>query len=175
MSLELNEDDIKHVSTYKVALIKAEEDYLKMCGWKLIERQRLASRWTNPRYTISYSRNHAILIENNKWMVIQTDARYINHSCDPNCIIDNDLRLITVRPVNEGEELTINYHIVYEGEDPGFWDPRWSFKCCCGAKNCQGIIDKYITIDGKPWYPGIYEIRKKAYIVEKSEMVVNTV
>jgi hypothetical protein len=118
---------------------------------------------------------YAILIEHNKWMIIQTDARYINHSCDPNCVIDNELRLITVRPVNKGEELTINYHIVYEGEDPGFWDPRWSFKCCCGAKNCQGIIDKYITIDGKPWYPGIYEIRKKAYIVEKSEMVVNTV
>ena len=117
---------------------------------------------------------YAILIEYNKWMVIQTDARYINHSCDPNCIIDNDLRLITVRPVNEGEELTINYHIVYEGEDPGFWDPRWSFKCCCGAKNCQGIIDKYITIDGKPWFPGIYEIRKKDYIVENPEMLVNS-
>jgi hypothetical protein len=115
---------------------------------------------------------YAILIGYNNWMIIQTDARYINHSCDPNCVIDNELRLVTVRRVKEGEELTISYNIVYEGEDPGFWDPRWSFKCCCGAKNCQGIIDKYITINGNPWYPGIYEIRKKAYIVENPAIVI---
>lgn len=117
---------------------------------------------------------YAILIENNKWMVIQTDARYINHSCNPNCVVDNELRIITVRPINEGEQLTISYNIVYEGEDPGFWDPRWSFRCCCGAKNCQGNIDKYITIDGNPWYPGIYEIRKKAYVIEKPPMIIDS-
>ena len=118
---------------------------------------------------------YAILIGNNEWMIIQTDARYINHSCDPNCKIDNELRLVTIRPVKEGEELTISYNIVNEGEDPGFWDPRWSFKCCCRAKNCQKIIDKYIMPDGNPWYPGVYEIRKKAYSVENPMIIINPV
>jgi len=128
------------------------------CSWNLVPDEEIC---------------YAILIENNNWMIIQTDARYINHSCDPNCKIDNELRLITVRPVSKGEELTISYNTVNEGENPGFWDPRWSFNCCCGAKNCQGIIDKYISVDGNPWYPGIYEIHEEPSIAEEAEIINN--
>ena len=96
---------------------------------------------------------YAILVSNGNWMLPETKCKYINHSCNPNCIIADRLQVRTIREVKKGEELTISYNIVYENEDPGIWDSRWTFKCECKSKNCQGIIDKYITNDGKPWYP----------------------
>ncbi len=96
---------------------------------------------------------YAILIDNRNWMIIESDARYINHSCDPNCIINDNLEVITIRPVFKDEELTVRYNLVHNNENPGSWDPRWSFKCLCGSKICQGNINKYINEDGSEWHP----------------------
>ncbi|MFX1381204.1 MAG: SET domain-containing protein-lysine N-methyltransferase [Promethearchaeota archaeon] len=96
---------------------------------------------------------YAILVSDDQWMIIKTDARYINHSCDPNCIINESLEVVTIRPVNKDEEITVRYNVVYKNENPGMWDNRWSFKCLCGSKICQGVIDKYINEDGSEWKP----------------------
>ncbi|MFX1239062.1 MAG: SET domain-containing protein-lysine N-methyltransferase [Promethearchaeota archaeon] len=96
---------------------------------------------------------YVIWISFQQWMVIKTDARYINHSCDPNCIIDNDLNVMTTRPVTQGEELTISYNTVRNDENPGEWDQRWSFPCKCGSRKCIGVIDKYMREDGTMWTP----------------------
>ncbi len=93
--------------------------------------------------------NYVLWVDDAKWIIPLTSARYINHSCDPNCIVDERLNVITTRPVQKGEELTITYNVI-DGADPGLWDSRWSFQCKCGAQNCQGYINKYITGDGKP-------------------------
>ena len=94
---------------------------------------------------------YAIWIDNAKWLILKTDARYINHSCYPNCVIDDDLIIRTIKPVKKGEELTIIYNLIYEDENVGLWDDRWTFSCQCGSKNCQGLINKYITIKEIPW------------------------
>jgi hypothetical protein len=100
----------------------------------------------------------AIWISTGNWMLPETDSKYINHSCNPNCIIDENLQIRTIRDVKKGEELTIIYNVVNENENPGVWDPKWTFKCQCKSENCQAIIDKYITVDGKPWHPKDLEI-----------------
>src|SRR5882724_9402981 len=51
-------------------------------------------------------------IEQDRWMVPQSRARHINHSCDPNCYISKKLDVITLRKVHKGEELTIMYNEV---------------------------------------------------------------
>lgn len=79
-------------------------------------------------------------------MIPLTNARYINHSCDPNCEIDVDLNVRTIRSVKQGEELTINYHAAdMEGfvKNPGdiyFWDECWTFDCLCGIPTCMKLI-----------------------------------
>jgi SET domain-containing protein len=62
-------------------------------------------------------------------------ARYINHSCDPNCEVENTGRtiwIVAARNIQEGEELSYDYgYAVKNYED----NP-----CNCGAKNCCGYI-----------------------------------
>ena len=42
---------------------------------------------------------HAILLEGEEWMVPTTAARFINHSCAPNCTVDDTLAVITLRAI----------------------------------------------------------------------------
>jgi len=62
-------------------------------------------------------------------------ARYVNHSCDPNCEAVNDrgkIWVVAVRDIEPGEELTYDYG--YDIEH--FLD----HPCYCGSKNCVGYI-----------------------------------
>src|SRR5215471_8219904 len=62
-------------------------------------------------------------------------ARYINHSCDPNCQTEQFGRIIWIvatRDIQAGEELTYNYGYEIDDEPP---EP-----CHCGAKHCCGYI-----------------------------------
>ena len=62
-------------------------------------------------------------------------ARYINHSCDPNCksdIIGGRIWIIAIRDIQTGEELSYDYGYELDG-----YEQR---PCRCGAKNCCGYI-----------------------------------
>ena len=64
-------------------------------------------------------------------------ARYINHSCDPNCDVDITTRaiwIVALRHIRDGEELTYNYGYEY---DPATYR---DFPCRCGAKHCRDYI-----------------------------------
>ena len=96
---------------------------------------------------------HALLLDGDRWLVPESDARYINHACEPNCRIEPGSRVVTTQAVQAGEEFTINYHRVTAAEmreDPAafFWDPRWSFDCACGSPACVGRVDGY-RMDGE--------------------------
>lgn len=67
--------------------------------------------------------------------VERNPARFLNHSCAPNCEaeqIDGRIWICTIRPVARGEELTFNYG--YDLED--YRDHR----CGCRAQDCVGFI-----------------------------------
>src|SRR5438094_5155920 len=52
-----------------------------------------------------------------RWIIAQSNVRHINHSCDPNCYIADNLDLITLRKVYKGEELPIMYNRVTPERD----------------------------------------------------------
>ncbi|RME55377.1 SET domain-containing protein-lysine N-methyltransferase [Candidatus Woesearchaeota archaeon] len=63
------------------------------------------------------------------------DAKYINHSCNPNCetqIINNRIWIVAIKDIKKGEEITYNY-----GYD---LDSYKDHPCKCGSKNCIGYI-----------------------------------
>ena len=62
-------------------------------------------------------------------------ARFLNHSCSPNCEaqLDQDrIWIIAARDIRAGEELTFNYGFDLE-------DYR-DFPCSCGSPGCVGFI-----------------------------------
>jgi hypothetical protein len=62
-------------------------------------------------------------------------ARFINHSCSPNCdyrIADRRILIYAARPIAAGEELFIDYSFSPEGE---------RVPCRCGSPQCRGQIN----------------------------------
>jgi SET domain-containing protein len=59
-------------------------------------------------------------------------ARYINHSCDPNCeaiVTKRTIWIVALRDIQVDEELSYNYGLTAK-----------QYRCCCGSKNCCGYI-----------------------------------
>lgn len=91
---------------------------------------------------------YVISFEPGRWLIPRSDARWLNHSCAPNCRFLDDGAVLTVRAVRAGEELTIPYdwadrEAVARHPEHYFWDERWSFECRCGEPGCRGVIDRY--------------------------------
>ncbi len=68
-------------------------------------------------------------------------ARWINHSCDPNCeAVEEDGRIFieSIRDIPPGEELAYDYNYIL----PERHTPRMKkrFPCHCGAAACRGTI-----------------------------------
>ena len=57
---------------------------------------------------------------------------YINHSCDPNCGIKNNLQVVAMRDICSGEEISFDY-AMSESSD-------YSMKCACGSPVCRKVI-----------------------------------
>jgi SET domain-containing protein len=67
------------------------------------------------------------------------DARFINHSCDPNCEAIEDRGRIWIdamRAIRTGEELTYDYAYASVGDDDAH------YACTCGAAGCRRTIIK---------------------------------
>jgi SET domain/PHD-zinc-finger like domain/F/Y rich C-terminus/PHD-like zinc-binding domain/PHD-finger/F/Y-rich N-terminus len=68
-------------------------------------------------------------------------ARYINHSCDPNCFsrtvtVENGRRVIVIfskRQIKRGEELCYDYQFPFDDND--------RVECACGAARCKGWMN----------------------------------
>ena len=79
---------------------------------------------------------------NKKWDIDgnmpENTAKFINHSCDPNCtfeIKNNQIWIKARKNIKMGEELSYNYGFDLDGYK--------KYPCRCGAKNCVGyILDK---------------------------------
>ena len=69
-------------------------------------------------------------------------ARYINHSCAPNCdaVEDEDERIFieAARAIRRGEELTYDYNFILEERHTPA--QKKLFPCWCGARNCRGTM-----------------------------------
>tara|TARA_A100001015_G_C14820556_1_gene644515 strand:- start:462 stop:947 length:486 start_codon:yes stop_codon:yes gene_type:complete len=78
---------------------------------------------------------------NNKYDIdgspLYNNARYINHSCNPNCevdIIDNQIWIISLKKIKSGEELNYDYGYPFDKDD------YKDHICKCGSEQCIGYI-----------------------------------
>jgi SET domain-containing protein len=68
-------------------------------------------------------------------------ARYVNHSCDPNCEADamgDRIFITSIRDIPAGAELTYDYNMEAPSPLPRDWRRRYA--CRCGTPRCRGAI-----------------------------------
>jgi SET domain-containing protein len=125
-------------------------------GIELIEYQgkRMTHAEADEHYEGDVDSGHTFLFTLNEHYVIDgnqngNDARWINHSCDPNCealLIENEdgdpakdrVVIESLREIRRGEELTYNYGIVLEERHTARLKKLW--ECRCGSPKCTGTL-----------------------------------
>jgi len=71
------------------------------------------------------------------------DARWINHSCEPNCEAQENssgkkVFIIALRDIAAGEELFYDYGLILDGRITKTL--RRQYQCLCGAPDCRGTM-----------------------------------
>jgi SET domain-containing protein len=86
--------------------------------------------------------NHAIQFDKAKWRDSKGCARFINHSCEPNCGIKKLFKVVAMRAIRKGEEITWDYEMTEKSK----W---WKMKCRCGSPICRKTIGNYLNMPKK--------------------------
>ncbi len=73
------------------------------------------------------------------YIMPESPGVFLNHSCDPNAGINRNKRLIAIKDIKKGDEITFDYSTTM---DENFW----TMKCLCGFDNCRGIITDFDKI-----------------------------
>ena len=68
-------------------------------------------------------------------------ARWINHSCRPNCEAEEDagrVFIVALRKIKPGEELFFDYGLILDERQTA--KVRKRYECRCGARACRGTM-----------------------------------
>lgn len=115
------------------------------------------------RYDDSEGRHHTFLFVLDDDIVLDArfggnDARFLNHSCDPNCeteIDDDKVWIKAIKPIKPDEELLYDYRFEWQDEyEPE--DIRY-YACRCGTEKCRGtivLVPKYLRPTIRQWLAG---------------------
>ncbi len=81
------------------------------------------------------TKDHAIQIDEDKFVDYDGIGRYFAHSCEPNCGFNGNFVIVAMQDISNGEELTFDYEMCE--------DSYWKMQCKCGCKNCRGTIGAF--------------------------------
>ncbi|HEY6240110.1 MAG TPA: SET domain-containing protein-lysine N-methyltransferase [Burkholderiales bacterium] len=117
-------------------------------GTRVIEYtgERVSHRVADRRYPSADWSPHTMLFTVDRKTVIDatrhgSSARWINHSCSPNCeALDDEGRIYieAIRDIRPGEELTYDYNLrLEERHTPA---AKSEYPCHCGEQCCRGTL-----------------------------------
>lgn len=128
--LELAPSGIHRWGVYALEPIPPRRKVIEYTG------ERISRRETKRR---DARKLHYLFTLDNYWTldgaVGGSGAEYINHSCEPNLramITKGHILYMSKRPIEPGEELTVDYHFPKDVE---------CVICRCGASTCRGTIN----------------------------------
>ena len=140
-SFEIRASPMQGLGAFATQPIPADVRLIEYAG------ERLTPLQADERYPdVDDERHHTFLFAIDDDIVIDAavggnDARFLNHSCDPNCdavIDDARIWIETIRPIAVGEELAYDYaYVLEERHSPA---AKRRYPCHCGAAQCRGTI-----------------------------------
>ena len=140
---KVKKSKIHSTGIFATSNIKKKIDIIEYLGEKITKKEGdIRSEKRIKRYLDSSKTGSVYIFElNNKYDIdgspLYNKARYINHSCDPNCEVEIKKKKIWItskKYIKDGDELTYDYGYPFDPEDYS------DHKCVCGSKNCIGYI-----------------------------------
>ncbi len=92
----------------------------------------------NPYHTFFFSLENGKLIDGG---VDGSDARWINHACEPNCEAREEkgrVYIYSLRDLQRGEELNYDYGLILDERQTKAL--KKAYECRCGAPTCRGTM-----------------------------------
>jgi uncharacterized protein len=139
---EIRNSQIAGKGAFALQRIPAKKRLIEYTG------ERVSHEVADKRYEEEEAKGntHTVLFAVDDKIVIDAgvdgnDARFFNHSCDPNCtsrIVRKRVYLYTLREIMPGEELVYDYEIPNEGESEE--EALRKYPCHCGSDNCRRTL-----------------------------------
>jgi SET domain-containing protein len=143
--VEARNSKIHGRGVYAIAPIKKGTRVLEYLGDRITHAEadrRYTKKRENDGHTFLFIASHRTVIDA---AVRGNDARFINHSCNPNCetaIIEvagrNRVFIDAIRNIKPGEELGYDYQLTWDSTDEP--EEIALYACRCGAKRCRGTM-----------------------------------
>jgi len=86
---------------------------------------------------------HPIDEKGNKriYLLPEFPSMYMNHSCEPNAGVKENIHLVAIKDIKKGDEINIDYSTLFlEG---------WKMECQCDSDKCRGVISTFDTLNPK--------------------------
>lgn len=76
------------------------------------------------------------------YLDLEEPARLVNHSCQPNAGVVDDLFLVALTDIGPGEEVAFDYSTT-------MGDGHWTMTCECGTRRCRGVVRDLDEVAGE--------------------------
>lgn len=129
-AVEIRHSTIHGTGGFARRAIAKDEHVIDYVGEKITKAESLKRCEANNEYIFTLDEEFDL-----DGKVDWNPARFINHSCNPNCeaqLEEGRISIIALKDIASGEELTFNYG--YDLED------YREHPCRCGATQCVGYI-----------------------------------
>lgn len=118
--------------------IPADTLLIEYEGERISDKQATKRHGTdpeNPYHTFFFSLENGKMIDGG---VDGSDARWINHACEPNCEAREEKKRVyiySLRDIKRGEELNYDYGLVIDERHTK--SLKKAYECRCGAETCR--------------------------------------
>ena len=136
--IEVRTSGIHGKGVYTRKRIKKDKAIIEYTGERISEEEANERYHDNPS-TYLFTVDDDVFIDG---LASGNEARFINHSCKPNCVayLEDDGRVVIYarKDIEPDTELTYDYQLTDEGPDQDATPTDYS--CRCGAAKCKGTM-----------------------------------
>jgi SET domain-containing protein len=160
--IEARDSAIHGKGVYAIAPIKKGARIIEYIGERISHQEadrRYELKGADDGHTFLFIASNRTVIDATAW---GNDARYVNHSCNPNCetVIEKCRVFVeAIRNIKPGDELGYDYQLTwYSTDEP---EDLALYACRCGAPRCRGTMLDRHPIDKPAPKPAKKKSRKK--------------